>query len=45
MSNDEKIHISPIAGNFSQNDFNDGVINKQKEKSAVEGDVTNDLKD
>ena len=45
MSNDEKIPISPITGNFSQKDVNDGVINKQKQKAAVEGDVTNDLKD
>ena len=45
MSNDEKISISPITGNFSQKDINDGVINKQKQKSAVEGVVTNDLKD
>ena len=45
MSNDEKISISPITGHFSQKDVNDGVINKQKQKSAVEGYVTNDLKD
>ena len=37
--------ISPITGNFSQKDLNDGVINKQKQKATVEGDVTNDLKD
>ena len=34
-----------MTGNFSQKDFNDVVINKQKQKSAVEGGVTNDLKD
>ena len=34
-----------MTGNFSQKDFNDGVINKQKQKAAVEGGVTNDLKD
>ena len=45
MSNDEKIPISLITGNFSQKDVNDGVINKQKQKAAVEGGVTNDLKD
>ena len=45
MSNDEKISISPITRNFSQKDVNDGVIKKQKQKVAVEGSVTNDLKD
>ena len=45
MSNDEKISISPITRNFSQKDVNDGIINKQKQKAAVEGGVTNDLKD
>ena len=34
-----------MTGNFSQKDVNDGVINKQKQKAAVEGGVTNDLKD
>ena len=42
ISNGEKISISPMTENFSQKDFNDGVINKQKQKSAVEGGVTND---
>ena len=37
--------ISPITGNFSQKDLNDGVIMKQKQKATVEGGVTNDLKD
>ena len=43
--NDEKMSISPITGNFSQKDLNDSVINKEKQKAAVEGGVTNDLKD
>ena len=34
-----------MTGNFPQKDFNDGVINKQKQKSTVGGEVTNDLKD
>ena len=34
-----------MTGNFSQKDVNDGVINKQKQKAAVEGGVTNELKD
>ena len=37
--------ISPITGNFSQKDLNDDGIMKQKQKAAVEGGVTNDLKD
>ena len=34
-----------MTGNFPQKDFNDGVMNKQKQKSTVGGGVTNDLKD
>ena len=45
ISNGEKISISLMNGNFSRKDVNDGVINKQKQKAAVEGGVTNDLKD
>ena len=45
MSNSEKISIFPITGNFSRKDVNDGVINKQKQKAAAEGGVTNNLKD
>ena len=45
MSNNEKMPISPITGNFSQKDLNDSVINKEKQKAAVQGGVTNDLKD
>ena len=45
MSNNEKMPISPITGNFFQKDLNDSVINKEKQKAAVEGGVTNDLKD
>ena len=37
--------ISPITGNFFQKDLNDSVINKEKQKAAVEGGVTNDLQD
>ena len=35
----KKIPNSPITGNFSQKDVNDGIINKQKQKAAVEGGV------
>ena len=45
MSNNEKMPISPITGNFSQKDLNDSVINKEKQKAAVQGGVANDLKD
>ena len=37
--------ICPITGSFSQKDLNDSVINKEKKKAAVEGGVTNNLKD
>ena len=43
--NDEKMSISSITGNFSQKDLNNSVINKEKQKAAVEGGVTTDLKD
>ena len=43
--NDEKMSISSITGNFSRKDLNDSVINKEKQKVAVEGGATNDLKD
>ena len=43
--NDEKISNSTITGNFSQKDVNDGIINKQKQKVAVEGGVEDDLED
>ena len=42
MSNDEKISISPTTGDFSEKDFSDGVINKQKQKAAVEAGVIQD---
>ena len=45
MSIVEKISISPKTGNFPQKDVSDGVINKHKQKAAVKGGVTNDLKD
>ena len=41
----KKIPNSPITGNFSQKDVNDGIINKQKQKAAVEGGVKDDLED
>ena len=41
MTNDEKISISPTTGDFSEKDVSDGVINKQKQKAAVEDGVTN----
>ena len=36
MSNDEKISISPTTGDFSEKDVSDGIINKEKQKTAVE---------
>ena len=42
MSNDEKISISATTGDFSEKDFSDGVINKQKQKAAVEAGVIQD---
>ena len=45
MSNDEKISISPITGNFSQKDVRDGVINNQYQKAAAEEGVINHIKD
>ena len=42
MSNDKKISISPKTGDFSEKDVSDGVINKQKQKAAVEGGVIQD---
>ena len=39
----KKTPNSPITGNFSQKDVNDGKINKQKQKAAVEGGVKDDL--
>ena len=39
----KKIPNSPITRNFSRKDVNDGIINKQKQKTAIEGGVKDDL--
>ena len=41
----KKTPNSPITGNFSQKYVNDGKINKQKQKAAVEGGAKDDLED